>query len=174
MRLLAIDPGSTHSAYVVVDTSQGMQPLYFDKVCNEDILDLDMDEMDRVVIEQIGHYGTGMPAGKDVFDTCVWIGRYVQIVDGYNRYARNVGSAKRTHVDLVKRATIKAHLCGSAKASDGNVVQALVDRFAPGERNHGKGLKNQPGFFYGFHSDIWQAYALAVYTCDELISEVTT
>ena len=29
-------------------------------------------------IEMIGHYGTGMPAGKTVFDTCVWIGRFTE------------------------------------------------------------------------------------------------
>ena len=39
-------------------------------------------------------------------------------------------------------------------------------RFAHGQPNHGKGTKAQPGWFYGFHADIWQAYALAVYAAD--------
>jgi hypothetical protein len=153
MRLLAIDPGPTQSAYVVVD--QDLRPRVFNKVANPMLLHHLNTSFGHVVIEQIGHYGTGMPAGKDVFDTCVWIGRFIQACPDQN-------------VALVKRATVKTHLCGTPKATDANVIQALIDRFAPGERNHGKGVKNAPGFFYGFHSDIWQAMALAVYQHDIL------
>lgn len=167
MRLLAIDPGPTQSAYVVVDNSD-LRPLFFDKIPNEEMLKLShLGNADCVVIEMIGHYGTGMPAGKDVFDTCVWIGRFWQVADGFDKeFERFVGVAHQTPVDLVKRATVKAHLCGAAKAKDGNVIQALVDRFAPGVRNKGKGVKSDPGWFYDFHSDIWQAYGLAVYYAD--------
>jgi hypothetical protein len=48
------------------------------------------------------------------------------------------------------------------RAKDSNIRQSLVDRFAPGERNYGKGTKAKPGFFYGFAADAWQAYALGV------------
>ena len=61
---------------------------------------------------------------------------------------------------------MKIHHCGSVKAKDANITQALVDRFASGVPNHGKGSKASPGWFYGFKADIWQAYALAVYTAD--------
>jgi hypothetical protein len=117
---------------------------------------------EELVMEMIGHYGTGMSAGKDVYDTCVWIGRFWQtpLLMG------DWDTIDQMPVTLVKRKTIVTHICGSAKATDSNVVQALIDRFAPGERNHGKGIKNEPGFFYGFHRDIWQAYALAVYYMD--------
>lgn len=154
MRLLAIDPGSTHSAYVVVDDD--LEPIWFDKIPNHDLLQLPhLHVVDEVVIEQIGHYGTGMPAGQTVFDTCVWIGRFWQ-----------VRAWHPNPVHLVPRREVKLHLCGQAKANDGNVRQALIDRFASEQRNSGKGVKNEPGFFYGFHSDIWQAMALAVYWMD--------
>jgi len=178
MRLLAIDPGSTHSAYVVVDTEDGvtydkLAPIWFGKISNEELLRMRwLKTADRVAIEMIGHYGTGMPAGKDIFDTCVWIGRFWQVhVGADDEYERIVGAPLKPQVDLIKRAEIKTHICGAAKAKDGNVIQALIDRFAPGVRNGGKGLKNAPGFFYGFHSDIWQAYALAVYVCDTKIKK---
>lgn len=158
MRLLAIDPGSTQSAYVVLDHS--LRPQHFDKVDNGDLLRLfDIYDVDQMVIEMVGHYGSGMSAGKTVFDTCVWIGRFWQKAVG-------PGDVPNAPVALALRKTIVTHHCGTAKAKDGNVVQALVDRFAPNERNHGKGVKNAPGWFYGFHSDLWQAYALAVYYMD--------
>lgn len=164
MRLLAIDPGSTHSAYVLIGT-EDLAPLWFDKIPNEEMLGLRwLATADQIVIEQIGHYGTGMPAGKTVFDTCVWIGRFWQRAVG-------PGDLPNIPVELVPRATVKTHLCGMAKAKDGNVVQALIDRFAPDARNHGKGIKNDPGWFYGFHSDIWQSYALAVYYADTRVKE---
>ena len=71
-KVLAIDPGNIESGYVLMDSSY--KPLKFGKVYNEQLLELfqTMDP-DYVVIEMIGHYGTGMPAGTSVFDTCVWI-----------------------------------------------------------------------------------------------------
>jgi hypothetical protein len=155
MKILAIDPGSTKSAYVVI--AAGYQPLQFGKVDNHELLGLlrTLSPYAEIAIELIGHYGTGMPAGKTVFDTCIWIGRYVQAL-------------APAPVELVLRAPVKAHLCHSAKATDANITQALVDRFATDPRNHGKGTKDEPGFFYGFYKDIWQAYALAVYYADTL------
>lgn len=160
MRLLAIDPGNRESAYCILDTDT-WRPSEFAKVDNADMLGdlgvLNTATYDRAVIEQIGHYGTGMPAGRDVFDTCRTIGRFEQILDQLD-----------IKTNLVLRVKVKAHLCRSARATDANVSQALRDRFAPGVRNYGKGVKADPGFFYGFHRDCWQAYALAVYVADHL------
>src|SRR5699024_4515501 len=84
VNILAIDPGNTESGWVIIDTST-RRPVDFGKTENEAVMDLlrrgDLvlaDPVPRVVIEMIGHYGTGMPAGKTVFDTCVWIGRFQQ------------------------------------------------------------------------------------------------
>jgi hypothetical protein len=74
--------------------------------------------------------------------------------------------------DLVYRADVKLHHCHSSKAKDSNITQALIDRFASGVPNHGKGSKAAPGWFYGFKADIWAAYALAVYTADTLVADV--
>ena len=150
--ILAIDPGTTHSGVCIID-DWTYKPLKFGKFENKKVVDEleDFLPVSMSVIEMIGHYGTGMPAGKEVFDTCVWIGRFIEQL-----------SCCCDIVQLLPRTTVKLHLCRSARAKDPNVTQALVDRFAPGEPNYGKGTKKAPGWFYGFSADMWQAYALAV------------
>lgn len=159
-KVLAIDPGNIESGYVLMDSSY--KPLKFGKVYNEKLLELfqTMDP-DYVVIEMIGHYGTGMPAGTSVFDTCVWIGRFTQYF-----YAEGVRAA------TMKRGEVKMALCGTMKAKDPNITQSLVDRFAPNIKNYGKGTKKKPGFFYGFKSDIWAAYAVGVTFIDKTEKEI--
>lgn len=157
MTVLAIDPGNTESAYALIRADGS--PLHFDKLPNEHLLIRLSNHAlggatDQVAIEMVASYG--MPVGADVFETCVWVGRF------YEAVLRRVGREPQ----LVKRLPVKAHHCHSGKATDANVKQALVDRFACGVRNHGKGTKAAPGWFYGFYRDIWQAYALAVYVAD--------
>lgn len=163
-RLLAIDPGNTESGWVLIDTKT-CRPLRFGKTENTHLRALLMGDVDdeewiageRVVIEMVASYG--MAVGADVFETCVWIGRFIETT-------RDLW--EQPVADLVKRQPVKLHHCGTSKAKDSNIRQALVDRFAPGQPNHGKGTKTAPGWFHGFRADIWQAYALAVYAADEL------
>lgn len=147
--ILAIDPGSENSglAYVRDD----YRPYDTSKLNNHIVLTLEPPKTVAVVIEMVGHYGTGMPAGKDVFDTCVWIGRFIQHF-----------TALGLSVTTMMRAEVKMNLCGTMRAKDSNIRQALVDRFASGASNYGKGTKKEPGWFYGFAADMWQAYALGV------------
>jgi hypothetical protein len=154
--ICAIDPGPFDSAYTLIDTNN-CTPLEFGKVPNDDLrakLRWTLTDADTYAIEMIASYG--MAVGAEVFETCVWIGRFAETI----RLSTNHGA------ELVKRQPIKVHHCGSAKAKDSNIVQALVDRFAPGAPNRGKGTTSNPGWFHGFTRDIWQAYALAVYIAD--------
>ncbi|WP_372595679.1 hypothetical protein [Actinotalea sp.] len=155
--LLAIDPGPTESGWVVIDSAT-CEPTAFGKTPNgELLLALQLTSLGTIpvaVIEMVASYG--MAVGAEVFDTCVWIGRFAQTLT--DRTGREPA--------LIKRLPVKTHLCHSAKANDSNVRQALVDRFAPAQPNHGKGTKAAPGFFHGFAADVWQAMALAVYAAD--------
>lgn len=167
-KVLAIDPGNLESGWCVVD-SETARPLQKGKTENERLAKwircacLGMEtvdgepapigEIDEAVIEMVASYG--MPVGATVFETCVWIGRFEQIIWSHGK-----------PVTKLYRKEVKKNVCGSMRAKDGNVSQALIDRFAPETRNHGKGTKDQPGWFYGFRADIWQAYALAVTYCD--------
>lgn len=158
-RLLAIDPGSTESGWVVIDTDT-LEPLEFGKTENEALRagifssNVTVTDFDSAFVEMVASYG--MAVGKDVFQTCVWIGMFSTTIE------RRCGKLPT----LVYRQPVKLHHCHSAKAKDSNIRQALVDRFASGQPNYGKGTKAQPGWFYGFNADIWQAYALAVYAAD--------
>lgn len=106
--------------------------------------------VDQLIIEVIAYQG--MNVGQSIFDTCVWVGRFSEAAD-------------RTHpipTYAVKRRWVQLNLCGTIKAGDTNVTRALKARFAPNESNHGKGTKEAPGWFYGFSSHKWQAYAAGV------------
>ena len=48
------------------------------------------------------------------------------------------------------------------RANDKRIKDALVSRFAKGVQNMGKGTKKNPGWFYGFKKDLWQAYAVGI------------
>ena len=166
MRILAIDPGNTESGYAVIDSTT-CRAIAIGKTSNEQLLDrlfewLDGGEgiVDHISIEMIKSYG--MPVGAEVFETCVWIGRFAQVVDSFGAFGMPC--------DLVYRADVKLHLCHTTKAKDANITQALIDRFAAGEPNRGKGTKADPGWFFGFKADIWQAYALAVLTADTRVA----
>lgn len=157
MIVLAIDPGTTESGYALLDSST-RRPLQVGKVLNEELLALltapGLHRPDVVAIEMIASYG--MSVGQEVFETCVWIGRFLQVAEDW------LGAVVVRH----KRLEVKVHHCHSAQASDANISQALVDRFAMGQPNRGKGTKAAPGWFYGFAKDIWQAYALGVMVAD--------
>lgn len=158
MKILAIDPGNTQSGYALIDTDT-RRPIAVDKIPNAELRSLlftnpIISGAQHVAIEMVASYG--MAVGKEVFETCVWIGRYAEILP---------------HAQLVYRRDVKLHHCHSAKAKDANIAQALIDRFAPGQPNRGKGTKAQPGWFHGFAADMWQAYALAVLVADRLDPE---
>ena len=136
--ILAIDPGNIESAYVLMD-KKTYEPIEFGKISNEEMLEkVKTLSYNNLVIEMIASYG--MPVGASVFDTCVWIGRFIQASYCYGEY--------------IYRKEEKINLCGSMKAKDSNIRQALIDRF--GE----VGTKNSKGFFYGFKKDIWSAFAV--------------
>ena len=150
MKILAIDPGNEYSGYVIMD-SESYKPIDFGKPKNEDILDEIMyyHDFDECVIEMVASYG--MPVGKEVFETCVWIGRFKQ----------ECITQRYCQPKLIYRKDVKINLCGTTKAKDANITQALKDRFGD------KGTKKNPGWFYGFAADVWQAYALGVTYLDD-------
>jgi hypothetical protein len=143
--ILAIDPGNVKSAYV----SMGKDVIYDKGIdANEGILErIECATEKRIVIEMIASYG--MAVGKSVFETCVWIGKFMREAE-----------FMEIPVTLVYRKDIKLHLCQSMRAKDSNIIQALKDRY--GE----VGTKKNPGALYGISQDMWSALAVGTFYLD--------
>jgi hypothetical protein len=149
--ILAIDPGPTKSAYVLLDKGCAAD---FAILPNETLLErLQYSASDNwfcpvqqtLVIEGIACYG--MPVGVETFNTCIWIGRFIEAWGAEWR--------------ILYRPDVKLHLCKSVRAKDSNVWQALVDRFGPG-KDKAVGKKSAPGPLYGITSHMRSALAVAV------------
>jgi hypothetical protein len=140
--VLAIDPGTTKSAFILWD---GERVINCGILENNSLLELlkssDLAPFDFAAIEMVACYG--MAVGKEVFETVFWIGRFYEVV------SRKVG------VGRVYRKDVKLHLCNSPRAKDGNIRQALIDK-------HGVvGTTKNKGRLFGISSHLWAALAVA-------------
>lgn len=156
--ILAIDPGYTRSAWVEYRNGR---PVAFAKEPNDDVLRvIAASPAQLLAVEMIASYG--MPVGAEVFETCVWSGRFIQ-----RWYDQRVGCQV---VRRVYRREVKLHLCGQSKAKDTNVRQALIDRYGPG-RELAIGRKASPGPLYGVSGDMWAALGVAVTVGDGIAAK---
>lgn len=149
--ILGIDPGNIQSAYVLTDNDLNIHK--FEKKSNEALIE-EFEAMlilysPKVAIEMIASYG--MAVGKEVFETCVFIGQLKE-------------SCRRVGIEptYIYRKDEKVNLCNNMKAKDTNIRRALIDRFAKHDFTNGKGTKKNPDVFYGFKADIWAAMAVTV------------
>lgn len=145
--ILAIDPGSAQSAWVLyyegrptgfgIDDNAALCGRI--RECRWNGL-----RPSVLVIEKIESYG--MAVGREVFDTVHWSGRFTEAF-----YPLPVVAMPRREVKLA--------LCGNARAKDANIRQAVLDRFGG---SAAKGTKARPGPLYGVSKDVWSAVAIAV------------
>jgi hypothetical protein len=142
--VLAIDPGPEQSAYTLYKDGH---PIEFAKIPNDEMLyrcRLTWDSGITLVIEQIA--AMGMAVGAEVFETCVWTGRFIEAWQG--------------DWDRVKRHEVKMALCDNMRAKDANIRQAIIDRY--GGKDKAIGRKASPGPLYGLSGDCWSALAVAI------------
>ena len=103
MKILAIDPGNIESGYCLINFKD-YKPIEFGKIENFEMLKKVSElKYDFLVLEMIASYG--MPVGASVFDTCVWIGRFIQ-------------SKNCEDYAYIYRKEEKINICGSMKAKD--------------------------------------------------------
>lgn len=144
--ITAIDPGTRQSAWLAYSVTD-REVLDFNQEANTALLRrIRADGLygDTVLIEQVESYG--MAVGAEVFETVRWAGRFEE-------------AAHPADVILLPRRAVKLRLCGSAKAKDANIRQALIDRFGGADAI---GRKANPGPLYGISRDVWSALAIAV------------
>lgn len=148
-RILAIDPGCEQSAWCyLVD---GM-PEHAEKIPNDATLTVLREGCPyrdaTLAVEMIASYG--MPVGREVFETCLWIGRFIE-----------AWAARGGRYKLIYRRDVKLFLCESARANDANIRAALIDLYGPG-KERAVGLKRTPGPLFGIKGDEWSALAVAL------------
>jgi len=144
--ILAIDPGNTQSGWCLFDGQRVIESGVADNYTM--LVKVLLSQDTQLAIEMIASYG--MAVGREVFETCVWIGRFMQAHDGGAR--------------LVYRKDVKMHLCGTMKAKDANIRQAIIDLFPAtgGGKTPQIGTKAKPGPLYGVSSHAWHALAVAL------------
>jgi hypothetical protein len=144
--ILAIDPGSEESAFALMDGTKLIASNIYDN--NNLLVYLKaLREGNHMAIEMIASYG--MPVGRSVFETCVWIGRFIEAWNGMD-------------YSYVYRQDVKRHLCnGSMKAKDSNIRQAIMDKYGS-TREIAIGKKKTPGPLYGVSKDMWAAIGVGL------------
>lgn len=156
-KILAIDPGTTESGWVQlkggVVVASGIWP-------NGELRDRlrgsgqgCVDAAEVCAIEMVASYG--MAVGKEVFETVLWIGRFCEA------WEQSRGAPPL----LVYRKDVKMHLCGSPRAKDPNIRQALLDKLGP------QGTKKAPGPTYGIRSHAWAALAVGITASETMLTE---
>lgn len=155
MKVMAIDPGTTESAFVLLDLDGHV--LNHNKQSNDFVLGWVQAAFDRrvgnpiehLVIEQVASYG--MPVGREVFETVHWAGRFHQA-------ALDFGF--RASVTRLTRKTVAEHLCGGGERekgktpNDATVRKALLDRYGGDE------ARKKGGALHGITNDRWAALAV--------------
>jgi len=149
MIILGLDPGTTHTGCVWFDGTRVVRAAYVENksallFCGRFVIP---EDFSAVACEMLQCFG--MAVGAETFETAYWIGRFMCAcsVDWHRVY----------------RKEVKEHLCGTHRAKDPNVRQALLDRFG------GKaavGTKKAPGPLYGVSGHCWSALAVAVTAWD--------
>lgn len=153
--ILAIDPGTRESAFVLMDDNYKIYE--YGKTDNTRILQIVKNKKyDLAVIEMVECYG--QIVGREVFDTVFFAGRIAEASPDFW---------------LLPRRSVKMNLCNSPRAKDANVRRALIDRFAKHDYKTGKGTVKEPDVFYGVTADVWQAIALGVTYFDLMKEEET-
>lgn len=146
--VLAIDPGPTRSAWLVLNPATGgirMFGIYDNPQLLASLRDDLSADVSDVVIEKVESFG--MAVGAEVFETVFWSGRFAEAAERSRRL-----------VDRIGRKAVKIHLCGSMRAKDPNIRAALIDRFGGPDAI---GRKASPGPLYGVAGDVWSALAVA-------------
>lgn len=163
--VLAVDPGTEKSGVVVYNLER-KYVVKAEEMTNDILLGelrLNSDNYDFFAIETVE--GMGQIVGKSIFETCIWIGRFVEAWENNTDMNATRVSRGDEKIVLCGAKTVKDPETGKRRGvSDAMIRQALIDRFP--ETGAGKtpqvGTKKEPGPLYGVKGHMWSALAIAV------------
>ena len=146
--LLAIDPGTTESGWVLLGEENNIRDFGIDQN-TELVALLAVWKGYELAVEVIE--ARGMPLGHETIRTILWTGRFIQ------------ASPEPDAALLVERRRVKSYLCGSQQAKDANIRQALINLYPPtgGGKVPQIGLKGNEGPLYGITKHAWAALGVA-------------
>lgn len=175
MRILAIDPGTTKTAYCMMTEEPAV--ISAADVDNEIVLRLveegDYDQMTIECMEARNLSSAGQAIGKSTYETCIWIGRYIQAATRRNKpITRIYRSEERSLLVPTKKNKLPPLPAGIGNTTDAKIRASLIARFARHDKKNGKGTKNNKDMFYGFQGDMWAAFAVGVTFLDKQRKEV--
>ncbi len=147
--ILGIDPGPERSGVCLYDAEDRRVVMAVSEADNHSLLSDIPLKADRVFIEMIHNQGR-TTVGQETFETCVWVGRFMQAC-----------KPRITIVEKILRSKVKMALCGTMRAKDANIRASLLDRFGPGKEK-AIGTKKNPGPLFGVTGHAWQALAVII------------
>jgi len=171
MKVLGIDPGTDSSGVVLYDKDDKFV-IFSDEMQNSELLDelrtqwingYSTDDVE-CAIEDIE--GMGQIVGKSVFETCIWIGRFIEAWEfnhgGSEAHRISRGDEK---IVLCGCKTVKNPKTGKRqRVSDAMIRAAVIDRFpaSGGGKTPQVGTKKKRGPLYGVTGHCWSALAVAL------------
>lgn len=156
--ILAIDPGTRESAYVIRDATR---PVEWAMISNGELLSriegaptslARWRELTSMAIEMPA---VAMTSGGEIFHTCRWVGMFQHAwISAWER-SDVIGRAEDVH--LMTRHQVKLFLLGrtNQKGADKLVRAALIARYG------GKSTIAKGGVLHGVTGDCWAALAVA-------------
>ena len=150
MRILSIDPANSLSAFAITEYKDTLNIIKKGKIDNCEMREIVLkEEYDILVIEGMQNFNNVV--GKTVFETCYWIGRFIEL-----------GLSRKKEYYIMYRTDVKLNLCKSRRSKDKDIRRALIERFATFDFKNGKGVKKTPDIFYGVSADVWSALAIGI------------
>lgn len=144
--ILAIDPGTTHSAYLFMGGDGSIRD--FDKGCiNQSLLSIiRVREYQTLVIEEVQSYMQRV--GKSVFETIRWYGRFEEAA-----YSRLIPA----ETQYVGRKDVCRYWIEGQLQDDTAIRAAMIEKYGD------PGTAKKPGPTHGITSHAWSALAIAGY-----------
>lgn len=149
--VLGIDPGTTKSAYALI---QGEAVLQHGKAYNDELIGKIIWELktkpEIAAIESIVSQGRKF-VGNETFATAWWSGRFYEILKTISNKSL-----------MVRRSDVaNFHVKNNYKKGDPQVRAAIIDYYGGDKR--AIGTKKEPGPLYHVTADQWSALGIALY-----------